>query len=161
MKTLLLMRHAKSSWAEAGMPDHDRPLNDRGRRDAPRMARRLADAGLLPDRLLCSTATRARQTAELLVPASGYAGPVSHDPRLYHATPDAILGVVAETPDDAARLLVIAHNPGLEQLVRRLAGDDGPMPTAAVAQIELPIARWRDAPAATGRLVELRKPKDE
>lgn len=162
MKTLLLMRHAKSSHGDEGLPDHERPLNDRGRRDAPRMAARLAAAGALPDRILCSTALRAKETAGLLMEAPGFAGGLKFDSRLYHATPDEILEVVAEVGGDAGRLMVVGHNPGMEQLLRRLTEADDTMPTAAVAQVELPIAGWKDVRGAVdGQLVAFLKPKDE
>lgn len=162
MKTLLLMRHAKSSHDDEGLPDAERPLNERGRRDAPRMAARLAAAGLLPDRILCSTALRAKETAALVMEAPGFTGGLKFLGRLYGATPDEILEVVAESGGDAARLMVVGHNPGMEQLLRRLTEFDDPMPTAAIAQIELPIAGWGQARGAVdGRLVEFWKPKDE
>ena len=101
MKTLLLMRHAKSSHDEEGLSDHERPLNDRGRSDAPRMVERLqqaehlTDADLLPDRILCSTARRAKETAADFVVIDGDDRPIAYDHRLYHATPEGILEVVA------------------------------------------------------------------
>ena len=162
MKSILLMRHAKSSHDDEGRPDHDRPLNDRGRKAAPRMARRIADAGLTPDRLLCSTARRARETADLFVAETGYAGPVARETRLYHAAPDAILAVLAEAAGDADRVLLVGHNPGLEQLVERLTGSAEHLPTAAVARIELPIDAWELATdPIRGRLVDFWTPKDD
>ncbi|HEX6984292.1 MAG TPA: histidine phosphatase family protein [Planctomycetaceae bacterium] len=162
MKTLLLMRHAKSSHDEEGLSDHERPLTGRGRRDAPRVAERLVEADLVPDRILCSTARRAKETAELFAPAAGFGGEVTYSHWLYHATPAGILDVIAEHGGDAGRLMVVGHNPGMEQLVRSLTGDPAHMPTAAVARIELPIDDW-DAirGGATGRLAALWKPKDE
>src|SRR5687768_14403802 len=96
MKTLLLMRHAKSSH-DGEMPDHERPLNERGRRDAPRMAERLMEAGVVPDRILCSTARRAVETAELFVAAADFGDAIEFRNRLYHAPPADILDVVAES----------------------------------------------------------------
>ncbi|MHC4992311.1 MAG: SixA phosphatase family protein, partial [Planctomycetota bacterium] len=100
MKTLLLLRHAKSSHAVPG-PDHDRPLNERGERDAPRMGQLLAEMDLLPDVIVCSTATRARSTAELLIQASGYEGAVQFSEDLYwtHGGPRAALEVLRDLPD--------------------------------------------------------------
>ena len=161
MKTLLLMRHAKSSHDGDG-PDHERPLNERGRRDAPRMAERLAEAGLVPDRILCSTARRAVETAELFVAAAGFDEAVEFRKRLYHAPPADILDVIVECGAAANRLMVVAHNPGLEELVARLTGAAGGMPTAAVARIEIAVGGWEDVDEETrGRLVDFWKPKDE
>lgn len=168
MKTLLLMRHAKSSHEDEGLSDHDRPLNTRGRRAAPRMVERLqeleqlTDADLLPDRVLCSTAVRARETAEFFALIDGQKRPIRYDQRLYHATPEGILEVVAGSGGSAERLMVVGHNPGLAQLVRYLTGDDRHMSTAAIARIELPIDQWSDVSSMlTGRLADFWKPKDE
>lgn len=168
MKTLLLMRHAKSSHDEEGLSDHDRPLADRGRRDVPRMIERLIaeeeahDADLLPDRILCSTATRARETAAFFAALDKGERPISYDHRLYHATPEGILDVAAELGGRAERLMIVGHNPGMEQLIRHLTGDDRHMPTAAIARIRLPIDAWSNVAAtAAGHLVEFWKPKDE
>ncbi len=162
MKTLLLMRHAKSSHEEEGMSDHARPLNERGRADAPRMAARLTEAGCLPDRVLCSTARRAKETAELFVEAAGLGEPIEYRNQLYHAPPGDILDVIAEVGGDAGRLMVVAHNPGMEELVRRLTGFDGGMPTAGVARIEMAIEAWEEVgDVREGRLVEFYRPKDE
>ncbi|MGC1276353.1 MAG: histidine phosphatase family protein [Planctomycetaceae bacterium] len=166
MKTLLLMRHAKSSHDDEGLSDHERPLNDRGRCDAPRLverlqeAERLTDADLLPDRLLCSTARRAKETAAFFAAIEGVERPISYDHRLYHATPEGVLDVVAGSGGTAERLMIVGHNPGLEQLVRHLTGEDRHMATAAIARIELPIEAWPEVAAPlTGRLVDFWKPR--
>lgn len=166
MKTLLLMRHAKSSHDDEDLSDHERPLNDRGRSDAPRMVERLkeverlTDADVLPDRVLCSTARRAKETAAFFSPIDGEDRPISYDHRLYHATPEGILDVAAESGGSADRLMIVGHNPGMEQLVRHLTGDDRHMATAAIARIELPIDGWSEVAATlTGRLVDFWKPR--
>lgn len=131
MITLVLVRHAKSDWGDPGLDDHDRPLNDRGRRDAPRMAQRLADTGFRPDLLLSSTALRARTTAQAFSGALG--AEVALDPGLYGASADAILAAAAATR--AASVLVVAHDPGMTVLAGRLSGGGiGHMPTCAVAR---------------------------
>jgi phosphohistidine phosphatase len=142
MKTLLLLRHAKSSWSDPGLRDHDRPLNKRGERTAPRMGTLLADAGLRPDRVLCSTAVRARRTAELVAENCGYDGDIALVDDLYMAAPGTVIDVVQRKGGDADRLLVVAHNPGLEQLVAALAGRPERFPTAALAEFRLGIATW-------------------
>ncbi|NJL71636.1 MAG: histidine phosphatase family protein [Candidatus Competibacteraceae bacterium] len=133
MKTLLLMRHAKSSWADPGVEDHDRVLNARGLRAAPLMGERLLAAGYVPDRILVSTAARARQTANLVAAALDCGDRIDVSRQLYLAEADDILKRVRQTPPDVKTLLVVGHNPGMEELASYLAGSLQPFPTAAVA----------------------------
>jgi phosphohistidine phosphatase len=162
MKTLLVLRHAKSSWNDAGLDDHERPLNARGRRDAPRMGDMLREQGLTPDRIISSDAERARLTAEAVADAAGYSGEILFDRKLYLASPPDIVGVlhnVAET--NANIVMIVGHNPGLEELVGKLTGEHEDFPTAALAQIALPIDRWRDLKLSTrGALAGLWRPKE-
>lgn len=160
MKTLLLMRHAKSSWDDSSLSDHERPLNPRGRRDAPVMGERLAESRLAPDHILCSTAKRARETAEFVVERLAPTGPLDVREGIYHATPRELLAAITEA-GAGERLLVIGHNPGLGELVERLTDDSRHMPTAAIAIIELPIEEWSEISNAKGRLIEFLTPKDE
>ena len=112
MKTLLLVRHAKSSWDHPGVDDHDRPLNARGRRDAPEMGRRLAERGLVPDRILSSTALRARTTAQLIAEGLGFdVDRIILDERLYAASADEVLRVIGEIDGDVGTAMVVGHNP--------------------------------------------------
>ncbi|MFC8681564.1 SixA phosphatase family protein [Microbacterium ureisolvens] len=130
MITLALVRHAKSDWGDPGLDDHDRPLNDRGTRDAPRMARRLAVTGFRPDVILSSTALRARTTAEAFAAELGVA--VSLDPELYGAPASSLLAAAAAS--GAGSVMVVAHDPGMSALAGRLSdGGIGHMPTCAVA----------------------------
>ena len=130
MIRLVLVRHAKSDWGDPGLDDHDRPLNDRGVRDAPRMAARLAASGFRPDIILSSTALRARTTAEAFAAELGTA--VSLDPELYGAPASSILAAAAAT--HAPAVMVVAHDPGMSALAARLSGDGiDHMPTCAVA----------------------------
>ncbi|MBL1109163.1 histidine phosphatase family protein [Streptomyces sp. 5-8] len=122
LRRLVVLRHAKSAWPE-GVEDHRRPLAPRGRRDAPAAGRALAAAGSLPDLVLCSTAVRARRTWELVSAEWATPPPVHYDRRLYAAGPADLLEVVREAPADVRTLLLIGHNPGLEELVRALAAD--------------------------------------
>ncbi|MBC2902706.1 SixA phosphatase family protein [Streptomyces cupreus] len=122
LRRLVVLRHAKSAWPE-GVPDHRRPLAPRGRRDAPAAGHALAAADLLPDLALCSTAVRARQTWELASAEWGTPPPVRYDPQLYAADVPELLAAVHETPAEVETLLLIGHNPGLEDLVAELAGD--------------------------------------
>ncbi|WP_225839120.1 histidine phosphatase family protein [Streptomyces sp. NK08204] len=122
LRRLVVLRHAKSAWPE-GVEDHRRPLAPRGLRDAPAAGRALAEADCLPDLALCSTAVRARRTWELSSAQWGTPPQVRYDRRLYGATAHEVLEVVRETPAEVETLLVIGHNPGLEDLVLQLAGD--------------------------------------
>ncbi len=142
MKALLLMRHAKSSWKDGSLDDHDRPLKKRGRRAAPRMGRLLADEGLLPDLVLTSTALRAVETGRAVVEACGYVGPVQALAELYLATPETYVAALQRLGNEAERVLLVGHNPGLEVLVDGLSGRQVELPTAAIALIHLPIERW-------------------
>jgi phosphohistidine phosphatase len=154
MKTLLILRHAKSSWKNTGLADHDRPLTKRGKRDAPRMGRLLRDENLTPDLILSSTAKRALDTAEAVAEASGYEGEVESRPEFYMAGAEAYLRALRALSDDYECVMVIGHNPGLEELVEGLTGEAEAMPTAALAQVELTLKRWRDLSDETeGRLV--------
>ncbi|MBB5926186.1 SixA phosphatase family protein [Streptomyces echinatus] len=121
LRRLLVLRHAKSDWPD-GVEDHRRPLAPRGLRDAPAAGRALA-AGSLPDLALCSTAVRARRTWELVSAEWATPPPVHYDRRLYAADVGDLLEVVHEVPADVRTLLLIGHNPGLEELVRALAAD--------------------------------------
>lgn len=149
MKTLLLMRHAKSSWDDPGTADHDRPLNHRGKEDAPRMGRWLAEQGLDPDLIVTSTAKRARKTAKLVAETCGYQGELVKLPELYHASPKVWTSVVQKLPETATRVLCVGHNPGLEELLAGWLAADVAMPTAAVAVLSLDIDAWRDAGLGT------------
>ncbi|MGW3144412.1 MULTISPECIES: SixA phosphatase family protein [Streptomyces] len=122
LRRLVVLRHAKSAWPE-GVPDHQRPLAPRGRRDAPAAGRALVESDCLPDLALCSTAVRARQTWELASGQWGTPPPVRHDRRLYAADAEDLLDVVREVPPEVETLLLVGHNPGLEDLVLDLAGD--------------------------------------
>ena len=144
MKTLLVLRHAKSSWDDAALDDHERPLNKRGRRDAPRMGELVREHGLIPDVVISSDAVRARLTAEAVVEAARYAGAILLDRRLYLAGPADILSLLRTVGEKAETVMIVGHNPGLEELVAQLTGDWQDLPTAALAQIVLPIDRWRD-----------------
>jgi phosphohistidine phosphatase len=162
MKTLLLLRHAKSSWDEPGLDDHDRPLNARGERDAPRMGLLIRSEGLIPDLVLSSDALRARLTAEAVAAAAEYQGTILLDGRLYHANPVAIVSVIRDVMDSQpATVMIVGHNPGLEELLARLTGETEEMPTATLARIALPIDRWSDLETATrGALVGMWRPRD-
>jgi phosphohistidine phosphatase len=170
MKTLLLLRHAKSSWEDRSLSDHDRPLNERGERDAPRMGRRLRDQGVWPDLIFSSTARRARRTAELLLASPDENTPDEDTPggdteirylsELYLAEPEEYLAAVRRAGGEAESVLVVGHNPGLEMLLQSLTGEWHRLPTAALARIDLPIEAWTDLEPGGGELAGLWRPKE-
>jgi phosphohistidine phosphatase len=159
---LLILRHAKSSWADAHADDWERPLNDRGRRDAPRMGQLLRRLSLVPDLIITSDAVRAQTTAQMVADAAGYAGRIVLSPPLYHATPEAAIEVLTAVTDSAARtIMIVAHNPGLEDLVERLTGQHVTLPTAALVNVELPIRTWTELERSTrGTLIDNWRPAD-
>ncbi|MYG49370.1 MAG: histidine phosphatase family protein, partial [Gemmatimonadales bacterium] len=128
MKTLLILRHAKSSWDHPGLRDHDRPLNPRGRRDAPRMGRFMAERDLVPDRIVSSTAVRARTTAELAAAEFGAGVEIETTYDLYGASPDGYVEVAEAMGGTAERLMLVGHNPGITSLVWHLTGEGEYMP---------------------------------
>ena len=162
MKTLLILRHAKSSWGDASLDDRQRPLNERGRRDAPRMGDLVRDLQLNPDVIITSDAVRAHTTALAVADAAGYTRDLVVEPLLYHANPDAILAVLATVPDaTAGAVMIVGHNPGLEDLVERLTGERHDLPTATLVQLALQIDAWDELDASTrATLVDLWRPKE-
>lgn len=139
------MRHAKSDWDAAYTADFDRPLNGRGRRDAPRVGDFLADQSAEPDLIVASPARRARATAELAADAGDFACELAFDQRIYQADAAALLEVIADLPEWAERVMLVGHNPGCEELVADLCGEITAMPTAAIACVALDITAWTDA----------------
>lgn len=160
MKTLLVLRHAKSSWKDLGISDHDRPLNKRGKKAAPRMGQLLYEEGLLPDVILCSTAVRARDTADLVAEASGFEGDIVYLEDFYHADPVDYLDALRSLSDDIDNAMIVGHNPGMELLLEMLADEFERFPTAALALIRLPIENWSQLTDETeGEMVELWLPR--
>lgn len=161
MKTLLLLRHAKSSWKNMNLTDFERPLNKRGVRDAPRMGKLLRRENLVPELIITSSAERALATAESVALASGYEGELEPTRRLYHADPDTYIEVLQEVQEEYARVMVVGHNPGMEDLLEDLTEAWEKMSTGAVAVIRLPIDDWGDLTNETpGELVSIWRPKE-
>jgi phosphohistidine phosphatase len=161
MKTLLLMRHAKSSWNHPELADHDRPLNKRGKRDAPAMGEYVAEQELVPDLVISSTAVRARKTAEKVARAFGEKIEPVLFPELYHAEPPNYESVLCGLSDQYSRVLLVSHNPGIEEILALLAGVDEAVPTATVAWIELPIESWGQFSVdVQGELITVWKPHE-
>jgi len=142
VRTLYLLRHAKSSWADQTFPDRERPLAPRGRRDGKRIAKHLTRLRIEPELVLCSPAERTRETLELLRPALGEAGTTRLEAELYAASSDQLLERIRAVPAAVVALMVIGHNPGLQQLALALASSGAELerlrtkfPTAALATL--------------------------
>jgi phosphohistidine phosphatase len=161
MKTLLILRHAKSSWDDSSQSDHERSLNKRGRHAAPRIGELLAEEDLLPDCIVGSTAVRVRETVELVARHAGYHGKIEFRPDLYLAGPMTYLEVLRQLPEVCNSAMAVGHNPGLEELLSDLTGAREHLSTASLAQVELPIAAWAELRSETpGALVNLWRPKE-
>jgi phosphohistidine phosphatase len=167
MKILTLLRHAKSGWDDPVRRDFDRPLNPRGRRAARTIGREMRDLGLGFDRIIASPARRVVETIEEV--AHGF-GPIhaDYDERIYLTPAAALIEIVRKTPDEVGRLLIVGHNPGLEELALSLTGADGPLrseveikyPTGTLAEIHLPVEHWAEVGEAKGTIGRFIRPRD-
>lgn len=160
MRRLILLRHTKSDWPE-GVADHDRPLAKRGFRAGPIMGAYMAKAGLTPDLAIVSTARRTQETWACVSPAFATAIPAVDEPRIYEAPAHKLLAVIHETPDDVRTLLLVGHNPGLEDLAAILigAGAESDLtrlrdkyPTGGLTVIDFDLAFWSEVAACAGTL---------
>jgi phosphohistidine phosphatase len=158
---LMLLRHAKSDWSRAGLGDHERPLNARGRKAAPKIGAYMARHALMPDLVVASTATRARDTLDLVLAAFKRAPKAAYDARLYEAEAGALLDVLKETPRGTQSLLLVGHNPGLAELAALLIASGNAeararltakFPTAALAVIDFTLDEWSKLRPRSGRL---------
>lgn len=161
MKTLLLMRHAKSSWKDSKLADHERPLKKRGYKDAINIAKVLKKKDLIPDMIISSSAIRAVETAKSVIEKTNYSGEFIVQDVLYMAEPATYVEKISLTPDTVNRLLVIGHNPGLESLVQILGDKIDSMPSGALAVIVLPIQNWAELTIETeGELSRMLRPEE-
>ena len=158
-RVLIAMRHAKSDWSDGSLSDHDRPLNKRGCRDAPRLAHWLDELNLVPDLILSSTSERTRQTAALMRQEWKRDPVVSYTQSLYLAGPDAIKKTIGRDGCDVERLMVLAHNPGIAHFVSLLAGKQVDMPTAAIAVFRVTAVDWSKFNSDDVELVQYMRPK--
>lgn len=142
---LIVMRHAKSAWATGGLTDHQRPLNPRGRSDAPRIATRLAELGWTPDRVVSSDSARTQETWARMADALSEVAQVEFTRRLYHAGREAFVGVVSQLPDRDRCVLALGHNPGWEEIVEWLCGERVALTTANAVLLRRDPAPWRQA----------------
>lgn len=161
MKSLLVLRHAKSSWSNVYLADYERPLNARGQHDAPRVGQLLLEEGLVPDLIITSSAERALRTAELVALNCDYPGKLMATRQFYHADPETYLEVLRHLPDEHERVMVVGHNPGMEGLIEELSGEYAEMPTAALAHLQLEISAWADFTDETPvKLLNVWRPKE-
>ena len=167
MRRLMLLRHAKSDWPD-GVEDHERPLAERGRRMSPLMGRFMVEKGLLPDLAMVSTARRATETWKLVHAALGQDIVHKDEPRIYEAGVQAILDTVRQTPDRIHALLLVGHNPGLQDLALQLIGKGREpelsrlrrkYPTAGLVVIDFDVKHWREISGGLGRLERFDTPK--
>ncbi|WP_031070877.1 SixA phosphatase family protein [Streptomyces sp. NRRL S-118] len=158
-RRLVLLRHGKAEWNDDA--DHERPLAERGRKDAPVAGRWLAGSGVTPDLALCSTAVRCRETWKLVVPELPERPRTAYDERIYDASPGELMAVLNEVSDEVENLVVVGHNPGMHALADALAGEaDGDLParlnrsgfpTSAIAVLTF-AGTWKNVEVGTGRL---------
>jgi phosphohistidine phosphatase len=170
VKTILLLRHAKSAWGQPGLDDHDRALNARGERAAEAMAEHIVHNAPRPDLILCSTALRTRQTlAPLVHRLTNPVPPIALEKGLYLASEPALLVRLRAVPEDVRTVLLIGHNEGIGELAEALAGTGDPtalgrldekFPTGALATFEVPDEPWRDLAAGAGDLLAFVRPRD-
>ena len=170
MKTLGLFRHAKSDWHDPRARDFDRPLNERGRKGAALMGRHIRDFGIEWDRMIASPAIRCAETVEIAAQAAGRPVSAMWDRRIYLASSATLADLLREQAGDPAAILMVGHNPGLEDLIFDFVPDDGSsplrdaveikFPTASFAVLELAIDSWSDLADKCGKLVHLMRPRD-
>jgi phosphohistidine phosphatase len=158
-KTLILVRHAKSSWSKPGLADIDRPLNERGMRDAPFMAKRMAEAGQPVDHLVSSPANRALTTAKCYAEALNLRDSLTIDPRVYEAGVAQLMNVINGFDDAWNCVLMFGHNPGFSYLIQYLCGQMLHMPTNGVSVLEADLASWENLGTNAATLVEFDYPK--
>jgi phosphohistidine phosphatase len=165
MKRLFLLRHAKSSWDDPRLADHDRPLAPRGRRAAKRIAQHLREERIAPDVVLCSSAGRAQETLERISPALGGDARVEIEPELYGASASELLARLRRLPEEAGSAMLVGHNPAVQELALSLAGSgferatiEGKYPTAGLATLSFE-GPWSELDMGAGELVSFVTPK--
>lgn len=159
MKTLLLLRHAKSSWKNPELKDFDRPLNKRGLKAAPLVGRFIKERKLRPDLIISSPAVRARMTAALVIESGELQSELRYDERIYEADVAQLLKVVSQIDEAAETAVIVGHNPGLQELLAFLTDEEQEFPTAALALISLKLDKWSGVTEQSGRLKWLVTPR--
>ena len=161
MKKLLLLRHAKSSWDDASIPDHDRPLNRRGKQNAMEIGKYLKERKIIPEQIICSTANRAHETAKLVALTSGYRDRVKTSISLYEASFKDYVLLMQNIDDTYKIILIIGHNPILESILEKVTGETHVMKTCTLANIDLPVDNWKTFDAGIkGTLIDLVKARE-
>lgn len=161
MKTLLLMRHAKSSWSDGSLSDHDRPLNQRGVEAAGKMGSLISQVDLIPEIILSSSSKRTKETVKYFLEACPFSGEVIYSRDLYHGGPEEILESLQHWGEGYSRVMVVGHNPGMEYALEEFTGEHDRMATATIAQIEFDSNSWHnlleDSP---GSLINFWNPRE-
>ena len=162
MKTLTLVRHAKSSWNHPGLADFERPLNKRGERDAPTMGSRLAARNIQPQIIVSSPAVRALTTAKVIASALGYqSAEIITDERIFHAYSNQLLDVIRDFDASLQHVMLVGHNPGLTDLVEQLAqAGISNIPTCGIVILDFSIDHWRDVIDGAGEMLLFDYPKN-
>ena len=161
MKTLWLLRHAKSSWDDPSLPDHDRPLKPRGIKAARRIGQLLTQQRCLPELVLCSTAVRAGETLQLVLDAARISVPVEYRESLYHCAPAEFIAALNGVSPTISTVMLVGHNPGLEEFLQQLTNCEEAMPTGCLAQVDIARDDWsRLDENSRGMLVALWRPRD-
>ena len=160
MKILLLLRHAKSSWKNKSLKDFDRPLNERGKRDAKAIGRLIRKEEIVPDLVLSSPAVRARETTAIVLATAKLATELRYDERIYEADALRLLEVISQIEENFNSVLLVGHNPGMEELLELLTGCSEHMSTATLAQIYLKgVDKWSKVSQGKATLELIVKPK--
>ena len=160
MRTLYLLRHAKSSWKDANLADFDRPLSGRGRRAAETVGLFLKDKEITLDLVVSSPAVRARQTIEIVLRSAKQRPELRFDERIYEATVGRLLEIVSQLENEHKAVLLVGHNPGMQELLALLTGQSGGYPTAALTKIAFKNLKWAEVGNKRGSLEWLVKPKE-
>jgi len=161
MKILLLLRHAKSSWKDESISDFDRPLNERGKKAAQTIGRYIRKQKIMPDLVLSSPAVRARETTGIITTTAKLTAEIRYDQRIYEADPPRLVQVLSQLEDTFSSVLLVGHNPGIEDLLSLLTGSSQHMPTAALAKIRLEgVGDWSEISQAKAMLELMIKPRD-
>ncbi len=160
MHTIVFMRHAKSSWKEAGLSDEKRPLNKRGKLNAPEMGKRLKAEGYDVDKIISSTAVRALKTAEIISEVMGHEAKIVQKPDLYMASENAYMDVLASLDEKTKSVMIVSHNPGTEWIIEYLSGRTFEIPTAAYVRLGFK-GKWKDLGENSCKVLDYDFPKSE
>jgi phosphohistidine phosphatase len=160
MRTLYLLRHAKSSWKDESQLDFERPLASRGRKACSVIAKFIQSEAIEFDLLLSSTAVRARETIELIRQQAKLRSELRYDERIYEAPVTRLVEIISEVENDRKVILLVGHNPGMEELIHTLTGEERQVSTASLAKIKLKVSKWSEVGNANGTLEWIVRPKE-